>query len=63
MSKVEITQVVFEGQHPVMDNPHNRTDSEIQGLVEAIGIVATSTGVKLMMLQQLLNSPNIGGAE
>ncbi|MDB4458733.1 hypothetical protein N9068_01620 [bacterium] len=41
-----------------MDNPHNRTDSEIQGLVKAVGSFATSTGVKLMMLQQLLNSPD-----
>ena len=60
MSKVEITEVVFQGQHPVMDNPHNRTDAEIKELVAAVGSVETSTGVKLMMLQQQLNSPNAG---
>ncbi len=60
MNKVEITGVVFQGQHPVMDNPHNRTDSEVQGLVEAVGSTAASTGVKLMMIQQALNSPKGG---
>lgn len=61
MSKVEITGVMFDGQHPIMDNPYNRTDSEVQELVTNIGSVATSTGVKLMMIQQALNSPNEGG--
>ena len=60
MDKVEITGVVFQGQHPVMDNPYNRTDSEVQELVTNIGSAATSTGVKLMMIQQALNSPKGG---
>ncbi len=58
MNRIEISGVLFQGEHPVMDNPHNRTASEVQGLVEAIGSSAASTGVKLMMLQQALNAPN-----
>ena len=54
---VELTSVVFKGVHPILDNPHGRSEVEVDTLVSAAGGMNISTGVKLMWVQTMLNRP------
>ncbi|MBJ43392.1 MAG: hypothetical protein CMJ80_08980 [Planctomycetaceae bacterium] len=52
-----ITQIKFAGSHPVMDNPHLRTQEQIEKLVIKAGRINAAIGVKLMGLQHFLQQP------
>ena len=54
---IELTSVVFKGSHPVLANPHIRSDKEVKALVTEAGKMKTATGVKLMWIQTMLNRP------
>ncbi len=55
--RVVITQVVFRGRHPVMDNPHLRTPAQVNKLVERAQQLRTAANVKLMALSHFLKQP------
>ena len=54
---VELTSVVFKGVHPVLDNPHNRNAAEVEALVLEAGGIIAAAGIKLMLVQTMLNRP------
>ena len=56
-NRVVITQVTWEGTHPVMDNPHYRSQEQVDALVEKARRINAATGIKLMGLQHFLKQP------
>ena len=55
--RVIITQVVFRGKHPVMENPHFRTPTQVTKLVEKVGRLSAASNIKLMALSHALKQP------
>ncbi|MCP4194303.1 MAG: hypothetical protein GY768_27140 [Planctomycetaceae bacterium] len=55
--KVVIRQVVFRGKHPVMDNPHLRTRTQVDRLVEKAAKLYVAYNIKLMALSHFLKQP------
>ena len=56
-NRVVITQVIWDGQHPVMDNPYYRTQEQVDALVNKAGKINAAIGIKLMGLSHLLKQP------
>lgn len=55
--RVVVTQIVFCGIHPVMENPHLRTPAQINKLVERAGRHRAAINIKLMALSHSLKQP------
>ena len=55
--RVVITQVIWDGKHPVMDNPYYRSQAQVDALVEKARRINAATGIRLMGLQHFLKQP------
>jgi len=51
---ITIKQIIINGKHPVMDNPHNYSDSQVQEFVDIAGKHKAPHSCRAMYLQHLL---------
>ena len=56
-NRVVIRQVIWDGQHPVMDNPYYRTQEQVDALVNKARKIGAALGIKLMGLSHFLKQP------
>ncbi len=55
--KVIIRQTLFQGRHPVMDNPYLRNQAQVDMLVERARKLNVAHNIKLMALAHFLKQP------